>query len=105
MLFRLKQLLEEHFEELAALVTRENGKTLAEARGEVRRGIEVVEFACGVPTLLMGTALEDIARGIDCETVRHPVGVVRRRSRRSTSRRWSRSGCSRSRSPAATRSS
>src|SRR5918996_5125650 len=49
-LFRLKALLEAHFEQLAALVTAENGKTLAEARGEVRRGIEVVDFACGAPT-------------------------------------------------------
>jgi malonate-semialdehyde dehydrogenase (acetylating)/methylmalonate-semialdehyde dehydrogenase len=75
-LFRFKALLEEQFEELAALVTRENGKTLAEARGEVRRGIEVVDFACGAPTLLMGTALDQIASGIDARLVRFPVGVV-----------------------------
>ena len=52
------------------MVTRENGKTLAESRGSVRRGIQMVEVACGAPSLLMGQALEDIARGIDCETVR-----------------------------------
>jgi malonate-semialdehyde dehydrogenase (acetylating) / methylmalonate-semialdehyde dehydrogenase len=75
-LFRFKALLEEQFEEVAALVTRENGKTLAEARGEVRRGIEVVDFACGAPTLLMGTALDQIASGIDARLVRFPVGVV-----------------------------
>lgn len=74
-LFRFKQLLEERFEELALLVTRENGKTLSESRGEVRRAIEVVDFACGAPTLLMGTNLDQIADGIDEELVRFPVGV------------------------------
>ena len=74
-LFRFKRLLEERFEELALLVTRENGKTLPEARGEVRRAIEVVDFACGAPTLLMGTNLDQIADGIDEELVRFPVGV------------------------------
>jgi malonate-semialdehyde dehydrogenase (acetylating) / methylmalonate-semialdehyde dehydrogenase len=75
-LFRFKALLEEQFDEIAALVTRENGKTLAEARGEVRRGIEVVDFACGAPTLLMGSALDQVANGIDARLVRFPVGVV-----------------------------
>jgi malonate-semialdehyde dehydrogenase (acetylating) / methylmalonate-semialdehyde dehydrogenase len=75
-LFRLKALLEEHVEELSLLVTRENGKTLPEARGEVRRGIEVVDLACGAPTLLMGTSLNQIADGIDEEVIRFPVGVV-----------------------------
>jgi malonate-semialdehyde dehydrogenase (acetylating)/methylmalonate-semialdehyde dehydrogenase len=75
-LFRLKALMEEHFEELSLLVTHENGKTLPEARGEVRRGIEVVELACGAPTLLMGTSLDQIAGGIDEESIRFPVGVV-----------------------------
>ena len=75
-MFRFKALLEEHFEELSLLVVKENGKTLAEARGEVRRGIEVVELACGAPTLLMGTNLDQIARGIDEELIRFPVGVV-----------------------------
>jgi malonate-semialdehyde dehydrogenase (acetylating) / methylmalonate-semialdehyde dehydrogenase len=75
-LFRLKALLEEHFEELSLLVTQENGKTLPEARGEVRRGIEVVDLACGAPTLLMGTSLDQIAGGIDEEAIRFPVGVV-----------------------------
>ena len=74
-LFRYVHLLEAHFEELSRLVTREHGKTLEEARGSVRRGIEVVEFACGAPTLLMGDALEEIASGIDCDTIRQPVGV------------------------------
>src|SRR5205807_9852338 len=53
----------------------ENGKTLAEARGSLRRGIENVEHACGIPTLMMGRTLEDVAAGIDCEYVRQPLGV------------------------------
>lgn len=75
-LFRYHTALEAHFEELARLVTRENGKTIDDARGEVRRGIEVVEFACGAPSLLMGESARDIARGIDSETLRFPLGVV-----------------------------
>ena len=75
-MFRFKALLEDLFEELSRLVTHENGKTLAEARGEVRRAIEVVELACGAPTLMMGTNLDQIADGIDEELVRFPVGVV-----------------------------
>jgi malonate-semialdehyde dehydrogenase (acetylating) / methylmalonate-semialdehyde dehydrogenase len=74
-MFRFKNLLEEHFEELSMLVVRENGKTLPEARGEVRRAIEVVDLACGAPTLLMGTNLDQIADGIDEELIRFPVGV------------------------------
>lgn len=74
-MFRFKNLLEQHFEELARLVVLENGKTLSEARGEVRRGIEVVDFACGAPALLMGTNLDQVAAGIDEELVRFPVGV------------------------------
>ncbi len=75
-LMKLKVLLETHFEELAQLVTRENGKTLGEARGDVRRGLESIEFACGAPTLLMGESLENVARGIDCDSIRQPLGVV-----------------------------
>ena len=74
-LFRLKMLLDEHKEELARAVTREHGKILAETRGEVQRGIENVEHACGIPALMLGDTLEDIAPGIDCETVRQPLGV------------------------------
>ena len=74
-LFRLKALLDEHKEDLARSLTREHGKILAETRGEVQRGIENVEHACGIPTLMMGDTLEDIAPGIDCETVRQPLGV------------------------------
>jgi len=75
-LFRVKILLEDAFEELCLGISTEHGKTLSEARGDLRRGIEVVEFACGIPTLLMGESLENIARGIDCHTDRHPLGVV-----------------------------
>src|SRR5512142_1317057 len=75
-LFRLKQLLEDNFEELERLVVQENGKTIEDARGEVRRGIEVVDFACGMPSLVMGETVEGIARGIDSHTVRVPVGPV-----------------------------
>jgi malonate-semialdehyde dehydrogenase (acetylating)/methylmalonate-semialdehyde dehydrogenase len=74
-LFRYKMLLEDHFEELAQLITREHGKTLTEARGDARRGIEVVEYACGIPELLKGECLENIARGIDCQMIRQPLGV------------------------------
>ena len=73
--FRFKALLEEHFEELAALVTRHHGKTLDESRGEVRRGIEVVDFACGAPTLLQGRTLRDVSGGVDQDLYRYPVGV------------------------------
>jgi len=75
-MFRFKAVLEENLDDLARLIVQENGKTLTDARGEVRRGIEVVDFACGAPTLLMGTNLDQIARGIDEEMVRFPVGVV-----------------------------
>jgi malonate-semialdehyde dehydrogenase (acetylating) / methylmalonate-semialdehyde dehydrogenase len=75
-LFRFKNLLEQNYEELARLVTEENGKTIADARGEVRRGIEVVDFACGMPTLMMGETLDQIAHEIDSHTIRVPLGVV-----------------------------
>ena len=75
-LFKLKQLLEDNFEEIARLITMENGKTLTEARAELRRGIENVEVACGIPTLMQGYNLEDVARGIDEFMIRQPLGVV-----------------------------
>jgi malonate-semialdehyde dehydrogenase (acetylating)/methylmalonate-semialdehyde dehydrogenase len=74
-LFRYKHLLEENFESLARGVTREHGKTIDEARGDVRRGIEVVEMACGIPSLLMGQALDNVARGVDGIVQRYPLGV------------------------------
>src|SRR5919198_4760557 len=74
-LYRLKALLEHHFDEMARTVTTEHGKTLDEARGSVRRGIECVEVAGGAPSLMQGSGLEDIAPGIDCHVVRQPLGV------------------------------
>jgi malonate-semialdehyde dehydrogenase (acetylating)/methylmalonate-semialdehyde dehydrogenase len=74
-MFRFRERLAAHADELAHLVTREHGKTLAEARASVHRGVEVVEFACGIPSLIMGQAIRDLARQVDCETIRHPVGV------------------------------
>jgi len=71
----LRQLVEENFDRICQSVTREHGKTLAEARGSVYRGIENIEYACGVPTLLMGDTLENLARSVDCETVLQPLGV------------------------------
>jgi malonate-semialdehyde dehydrogenase (acetylating)/methylmalonate-semialdehyde dehydrogenase len=76
LMFRLQALLERDFDELSELVVRENGKALDEARGEVRRGIDVVEFAAGMPTLMLGGALEQVSRGVDTELFRHPLGVV-----------------------------
>ena len=75
-LFRLKSLLDEHHQELAILLTKEHGKNVAETYGEVKRGIENVEYACGIPTLMMGETAEDIAPGIDSATFRQPLGVV-----------------------------
>jgi malonate-semialdehyde dehydrogenase (acetylating)/methylmalonate-semialdehyde dehydrogenase len=73
--FRYRQLVEENFDRICTSVTREHGKTLAEARGSVYRGLENIEFACAAPTLLMGDTLEEIARGVDCETMLQPLGV------------------------------
>jgi len=75
-MFRFKALFDQHLDQLAALVTQENGKTLDESRGEVKRAIEVIDFACGAPTLMMGHNLDQIAKGIDEELTRFPVGVV-----------------------------
>jgi len=75
LMFRYKAVLEDHFEELAAIVTRHHGKTLEESRGEVRRGIEVVDFACGAPILLQGRTLRDVSSGVDQDLYRYPVGV------------------------------
>lgn len=74
-LFRYRELLLRDFDQIAALISREHGKTRGEARGDLQRGLEVVEYATGVPALLMGETLENVARGIDCETLRQPLGV------------------------------
>ncbi|MFL6416467.1 MAG: CoA-acylating methylmalonate-semialdehyde dehydrogenase [Bryobacteraceae bacterium] len=75
-LFKFKRLLEEHGDDIARLTTQENGKTFAEARAELQRGIENVEVACGIPTLMQGYNLEDVARGIDEIMIRQPLGVT-----------------------------
>jgi malonate-semialdehyde dehydrogenase (acetylating)/methylmalonate-semialdehyde dehydrogenase len=75
-LFKLKMLMEEHFDDLARAITIENGKILSDARGEMRRAIENVEVACGIPMMMLGDFAEDIARGVDEYMIRQPVGVV-----------------------------
>src|SRR3954469_7462247 len=74
--FRYRQLIEDNFDKICQSVSREHGKTLAEARGSAYRGIENVEYACSIPTLLMGDTLENLARGVDCETMLQPLGVT-----------------------------
>jgi malonate-semialdehyde dehydrogenase (acetylating)/methylmalonate-semialdehyde dehydrogenase len=74
-LFKFRELLEREGDALARLITAEHGKTLPDARGEVTRGIEVVEFACGIPHLLKGAFTEQVGRGIDSWSLRQPVGV------------------------------
>jgi malonate-semialdehyde dehydrogenase (acetylating) / methylmalonate-semialdehyde dehydrogenase len=75
-LFKLKNLLEEHIDELARLITLENGKTFGEAKAELRRGIENVEVACGIPMMMQGYNLEDVTPGVDETMIRQPLGVV-----------------------------
>ncbi|MBW4671433.1 MAG: CoA-acylating methylmalonate-semialdehyde dehydrogenase [Cyanomargarita calcarea GSE-NOS-MK-12-04C] len=75
-LFKLKNLLEENFEDLARTITLECGKTLGESKGEMRRAIENVEIACGIPMMMQGTNLEDVAKGIDEMMIRQPLGVA-----------------------------
>ncbi|TRY25076.1 CoA-acylating methylmalonate-semialdehyde dehydrogenase [Brevibacillus sp. LEMMJ03] len=75
-MFRFQHLLWENQDELARMITLENGKNLPEAQAELLRGIEMVEFAAGMPTLLMGETLPNIARSIDCQVIRFPLGVV-----------------------------
>ena len=74
-LYRFKDLLEKHAAELARILSTENGKTLDDAKAEVRRSIQMVEVACGMPSLMMGDSLENVSRGIDCHTIRQPIGV------------------------------
>jgi len=75
-LFKLKVLLEEHIDEISRIITQENGKTFTEAKAEMRRAIENVEVACGIPMMMQGYNLEDVARGIDEMMIRQPLGVV-----------------------------
>jgi hypothetical protein len=89
--------------DLAATLTRENGKTADDAKAEVRRAIQMVEVACGMPSLMMGDSLNDVAAGIDCKTIRQPIGVCAGITPFNFPP-WCRCGCTRSPSPAATRS-
>lgn len=74
-MFPFATLLERHKEELARLICQENGKSRSDARAEIRRATELVEFACGMPALMMGDSLEEISRGIDSQSFRQPLGV------------------------------
>jgi len=74
-MFKFRELIEKHADELAAIITREHGKVLADARGEVTRGLEIVEFACGIPQLLKGEYSDAVGRGIDSWSLRQPIGV------------------------------
>jgi len=76
LMFRIYQLLDEHREDLARLLTAEHGKVLSDAMGEVQRGIEVIEFVCGIPTLLKGDYSEQASTGVDVYSIRQPLGVV-----------------------------
>jgi malonate-semialdehyde dehydrogenase (acetylating)/methylmalonate-semialdehyde dehydrogenase len=74
-LYRYKTLLDRHADEIARILSTENGKTLEDARGSVRRAIQMVEVACGMPSLMMGQSLDNVSKGIDCQTIRQPIGV------------------------------
>ena len=73
--YRYKDLLEKHAAEVARILSTENGKTLDDAAGSVRRAIQMVEVVCGMPSLMMGHSLENVSKGIDCQTIRQPLGV------------------------------
>jgi len=75
-LFKFRDLLEKNVSDVAHSIVRENGKLLGEARGSLRRGLDVVEFACGIPSQLTGQTLTDISRDVDCHAIREPLGVV-----------------------------
>jgi malonate-semialdehyde dehydrogenase (acetylating)/methylmalonate-semialdehyde dehydrogenase len=75
-LFKLKMLLEQHIDDIGRIITQENGKTFTEAKAEMRRAIENVEVACGIPMMMQGYNLEDVARGIDEMMIRQPLGVT-----------------------------
>jgi len=75
-LFAFRELADRHRDDLARLITAEHGKVLEDARGEVARGIEVIEFACGIPHLMKGEFSEDVSTGVDASSIRQPLGVV-----------------------------
>src|SRR5258708_8841067 len=74
-LFKLKMLLEDHLDDIARIITQENGKTFTEAKAEMRRAIENVEVACGIPMMMQGYNLEDVPRGIDGMIIRQPIAL------------------------------
>ncbi|MBI1808837.1 MAG: aldehyde dehydrogenase family protein, partial [Gemmatimonadetes bacterium] len=74
-MFRWRELIERHMDELARLLSSEHGKVLADARGDVQRGLEVVDFACGITHLLKGDFSDQVSRGIDMHSLRQPLGV------------------------------
>ena len=74
-MFKFKELLEKHIDDLASMITSEHGKVFSDAKGEIARGIEVVEFACGIPQLLKGEYTEQVGTGVDSYSVRQPLGV------------------------------
>ena len=74
-MFKFKELLEKNIDELASIITSEHGKVISDAKGEIARGLEVVEFACGIPQLLKGDYTEQVGTGIDSYSVRQPLGV------------------------------
>src|SRR5712691_9553452 len=74
-LYRYKALLDRHTDEVARILSTENGKTLEDARGSVRRAIQMVEVACGMPSLMIGDSLHNVSKGIDSKTIRQPLGV------------------------------
>ena len=75
-MFKFRELYAKHADEVARMLTREHGKVLFDAKGEVQRGLEVVEFACGIPQLLKGELSENVSSGVDCYQIRQPLGVV-----------------------------
>ena len=103
-LFDFRELVHRRTREIAEVIADEHGKVVSDAMGEVQRGLEVVEYACGIPTLLKGEYSDQVSTGVDVYSFRQPLGVVAG-SLRSTSRSWCRCGCTRLRSRAATRSS
>jgi len=101
-LFRFRELLSLRTEDLAAIITSEHGKNLSDAQGEVTRGLEVVDFACGMPHLLKGSFSEGVSTRVDVYSLRQPLGVAAIISPFNFPR-WCRAGSSRSRSARATR--
>src|SRR6202162_4921283 len=77
-MFRFKELIERHMDELALLVSSEHGKVLSDAKGSIQRGLEVVEFACGIPHLMKGEFSDNISAGMDLYSIRQPLGVCAR---------------------------